>query len=175
MRDVLAAIGLGDYILDHVNEIPEPNAGGKIYGDGSAVGGPPRNCPYDTALKRKFVRSAYMGGWNNWQGVCKTSDGEICYSVQGPHMEKYAIMNDAPTYEMAIIDPISGIPLLWVPRPGVPDGQNFDNVHAFRYYAWISDWSSTNDPSIPGHIKVGNKVLCPHIPSPSLGASNPNQ
>lgn len=156
MRDVLAAIGIGPYVLDHVNEWPEPNPFYDIYKNST--------CPLESTVIGYYFRQAWGGSaWNNWQGVCKKADGTTCYSVQGPHMSIYSIMNDAATYETP-----AGTPM-----PGVPPGQLSDNVHAFNYYAWIS---TDGDPAIVGHTAITingvTYIRCPHINSPNDAAIN---
>jgi hypothetical protein len=95
-------------------------------------------------------------------------------------------MNDALTYEhfipIIIFVPPSWEPtVIWVgvPREGVPPDDGADIVCAFDYYAWVATWEEEVDPNVIGHTKVtvagDDYVLCPHIQSPTEGASNPNQ
>jgi hypothetical protein len=95
-------------------------------------------------------------------------------------------MNDALTYEhfipIIIFVPPSWEPtVIWVgvPREGVPPDDGADIVHAFDYYAWVASWNEPVDSQMDGHRKVTiggrNYVLCPHIPSPTEGASDPTK
>jgi hypothetical protein len=104
MSDVLGALGIGSG-LGCCNEKPAPNmAAPRVFTGRDNTG--------------SYRRLAFGGGaWNNWQGVCIL--GGIGYSVQGPHISRYAIMNNAPSR--------------------VRDGaqwQGTDHVHAFNYYGW---------------------------------------
>ncbi len=103
---VLQVLGVGDYMQDYVNENPEPNTRREF----------PHNAFCVTCLE-VYGRAAWGGGiYNTWQGVCKKGDGEYCWSPQGPHAQRYNIMNRAPEY---------------------PNNQLFDAAHAFEHYAWI--------------------------------------
>lgn len=109
MIKVLQVLGVGTHVQDFVNERPEPNLLRK------RPSHPSRFC---LSHGRPFMRAAWGGYiYNNWQGVCKKADGQICYSPQGPHISIYETMNDAPEH---------------------PSNRSFDHVHAFEHYAWVA-------------------------------------
>jgi hypothetical protein len=139
MSDAMTALGIGPYGLDHVNEGPEDNPG-NVESDVTWTDG------------RTYFRGRLGGGaFNAWQGVCKSGTGSTCYSVQGPHMATYDVMNDAPTMP--------------------PFTQPFDNVHAFEWYLWLRPrLPGEGTPYPPGYGEVEVRevryVYCTNIPNP---------
>ena len=118
MKDALTAVGIGPYELDRCNELPEPNTGGSVW--------------ERTDTSGTYRRLARGGGadTNNWQGVCKSANGAVAYSVQGAHMSEYRIMNNAPSRVA-----------------GSTESQPTDNVHAFNWYHWLRETDGALHPT----------------------------
>lgn len=152
MSNALTALGIGPYGPDYVNEKSEDN-----FDPSDPWGGGYTIIPVDfldyTGLTRTYIRGIYGGNaLNEWQGVTKAGTGQTCYSVQGPHMATYDIMNDAPT--------------------APPLSQPFDNIHAFEWYLWVRlRLLGEVAPYPPGYgeVTVGTDiyVYCTLIPNPS--------
>lgn len=132
---VLKVLGVGTYIQEYVNELSEPNTLHQVWA---------ARCSDRSCRGIDYTRMGWGGNiYNNWQGVCKKADGEICYSPQGRHISKYDKMNDAPDY---IHD--------------TPKQQPFDRIHAFEHYAWVYCTSYSGS----GHCS--NWQRCSHLSKP---------
>jgi hypothetical protein len=137
---VLKVLGVGTYVQDFVNEHPEPNTGRAAvtahssckyyYRMGGAV-----YCPHPDCDDSRLRRASGGGGWNNWQGVCKKGNGEVCYSPQGPHIGVYEQIDNAPSYTTS-----------------APDSHD-DETHYFGYYAW-NDWSDNETPQDGSEVRT---------------------